>query len=137
MHLSGTTVTYRRFLDFHDRPVGDELFRLLFLSCLREICPPFSAVDALPAPAQLAQGLRDPARRVHYAFPGAAAKYAEFRAFMSGLMDVALFRPSRGALSALLRPFDEHFAGRDLEQASRQPNTVRAHGLWLDGATPS
>jgi hypothetical protein len=135
LHLSGTIVTYRAFVQYRNRQVGDELFRLLFLSLLKEVSPAFGDECVLPSVAELAEGLRDPGRRVHYRFPAAAAKYAEFRAFLARLMDAPVLAASRSAIAAMVRPFDEHFAalGPDPRGApATEYGKMRAHGLWLD-----
>jgi hypothetical protein len=132
LHLSGTIVTYRAFIAFRDRQIGDELFRLLFLSLLQEVSPAFQGASALPSVAELADGLSDSRRRVHYRFPGAAAKYAEFRSFVAMLMDAPVFAASRKSMAALIRPFDEHFAALDPEMGGATGyGKLREHGLWL------
>jgi hypothetical protein len=138
LHLSGTIVTYRAFADAGQRQVGDELFRLLFLSLLREVSPSFRDECMLPSVAELARALRSP-NRVHYRFPAAATKYAEFREFVARLMDAPVFAASRGTLRALIRPFDEHFEaiGPDpLGTAGTVFGKVRAHGLFLGAPLP-
>jgi len=133
LHLSGTIVTYRAYREFHDRQVGDELFRLLFLSLLNEVCPSFPGDAGLPSVSELARGLDDPGRRVHYRFPGVAAKYREFRAFVAKLMDAPVFAVSRNAMATMIRPFDEHFAalGPDAPGTAQEYGKLRQHGLWL------
>jgi hypothetical protein len=132
LHLSGTIATYREFMSYRDRPVGDELFRLLFLSLLRESSPAFPDGCALPRVAELEAGLLDSSRRVHYRFPAAAEKYAEFRGFVARLTQTPLFRAQAEVLTALVRPFDEHFAARQPQAYTPELGRLRQHGLWLD-----
>jgi hypothetical protein len=131
VHLSGTVVTYRRYLDHQPQKVGDELFRLLFLSLLQELAPSIASECRLPTVAELAQGLKGRDQQVHYQFPDAAHNYAEFRTFIERLMAAPLFSGAAQQIDALLRPFDAHFASLGGDQPRTDVAKMRAHGLWL------
>lgn len=131
VHLSGTVVTYRKFLDFAGRNVGDELFRLLFLSLLNELSPRIASECKLPSVEELAMGLSDPARRVHYCFPDAAANYREFRETIRKLVATPLFAPHAQEVARLLGPFDEHLLSPAASPGLTTPK-LRSHGLWLN-----
>jgi hypothetical protein len=132
LHLSGTVTTYRAFADLRHRRVGDELFRLLFLSLLRDAAPRFCGECALPTVEQLIDGLDDAERPVHYCFPRAAANYSEFRAFMTRLIESRMFQVSSDFVAKKLAPFDSHF---DTARATATPEShaprLREHCLWL------
>lgn len=130
MHLSGTVVTYRRWLDHLNHPVGDELFRLLFLSLLQELSPPIESSCKLPSVAELSEGIFDSSKMVYYTFPGAANNYHEFRRFVDGLLTLELFRDQLEKVNSLLHPFDEYFLKTEYKSLEVIPK-VRAHGLYL------
>ena len=130
VHLSGTVVTYRKFLDFSGRCVGDELFRLLFLSLLNELSPRIASECKLPTVEELAMGLSNPARRVHYCFPDAAANYLEFRETIRKLVATRLFACQAQDVARLLLPFDNHLLNAPTSTAPTTPK-MRSHGLWL------
>ena len=131
MHLAGTVVTYRRWLDHINRPVGDELFRLLFLSLLKELSPPIESDFRLPSVAVLSEGVFDSKKMVHYNFPGAANNYHEFRRFVDALLGLELFSDQLKKVDDLLHTFDDHFLKFKYETSEVMPR-VRAHGLYLD-----
>ena len=131
VHLSGTVVTYRKFLDFSGRCVGDELFRLLFLSLLNELSPHFASECRLPSVEELSLGLRDSARRVHYCFPEVAGNYLEFREAVRKLIETPLFSPYGQKMKHLLMPFDEILLSKK-SAIEPTPPKMRSHGLWLN-----
>jgi hypothetical protein len=130
VHLSGTVVTYRKFLDFAERNVGDELFRLLFLSLLNELSPQIESECKLPSVEELALGLRDPTRRVHYCFPDAVRNYKDFSATIVKLVATPLFAPHEQEIARLLAPFDRQLSKQEDVAETAQPR-IRSHGLWL------
>ena len=130
VHLSGTVVTYRKFLDFSERCVGDELFRLLFLSLLNELSPRIDSEHRLPGVEELALGLLDSTRRVHYCFPDAVRNYREFRETIRKLVATSLFSPHDSKIAQLLAPFDQQLSKRELVTETSRPK-MRSHGLWL------
>lgn len=131
VHLSGTVVTYRKFLDFSGRCVGDELFRLLFLSLLNEVSPQFVSECRLPSVEELSLGLCDSTRRVHYCFPEVVGNYLEFRETVRKLIKTSLFLPYEKTIARLLTPFDEYFSSQK-KPIDPTPPKMRSHGLWLD-----
>lgn len=130
MHLSGTVVTYRRWLDYINQSVGDELYRLLFLCLLRELSPDIESECRLPKIVDLYNGLNDSNCRVHYRFPDAAINYQEFNKFIRAVLNLDLFSPYSARAAMLLKPFDDALLTDDSDK-KKMFHGVRAHCLYL------
>jgi hypothetical protein len=138
VHFAGAITTYRTFSDRRGRPVVDELFRLLLLSLLEDLLPSPEGKGVMPAVAELARGLADPAAPVTYGSRRATREYPIFRAMIEDLCNSAIFLGARAdRIRELIRPFDEHYedqlAGIDANAPGDSPGAVedepRGHGL--------
>lgn len=132
VHIAGTIVTYRKFNEYSNRPVGDELFRLLFLSMLKSLSPDLNSRCQLPSLDYLCSGLTNCNQKVHYCFPGAAQNYWEFKQTIDNLLNAPLFNSSRQKIIQTLAPFDEHFSKVSDDDEQQKQSKLRVHGLWLD-----
>lgn len=109
VHFNGTIFSYRLFRDSGGQPIADELFRVLLLSLLESVLPGSSRVT--PVTAELAQGLNDASRPVHYVSDNARRGYAEFRQMINQLTKSPVLEGERATkLLQLIEPFDRHFA---------------------------
>lgn len=130
VHFSATIITYREMRRRAGQCVADQLFRILFLALLETVVPGRSG-RLLPAVDELALGLGDATRPVHYCAAGIEKDYADFRAMFEQLCRAPIIRGERAErLRELLRPFDTHFATA-LEQHGTGERTakLREHGL--------
>jgi hypothetical protein len=109
VHFNGTIFSYRIFRDSRGQPIADELFRVLLLSLLESVLPGSSRVT--PLTSELAQGLNDASRPVHYVSESARRGYPEFRQMIGQLTNSPVLAGERAAkLLQLIEPFDLHFS---------------------------
>ncbi|MBX7254784.1 MAG: hypothetical protein K1Y02_00385 [Candidatus Hydrogenedentes bacterium] len=130
VHFSATIITYREFRRRTGKCVADMLFRILFLALLETVVPAQKG-RLLPAVEELAKGLTDASRPVHYRVEGIDQDYAEFRGMIDQLCGAPIIKGARAdRLRELLVPFDTHFAAA-LENAKSGERVakLREHGL--------
>lgn len=129
VHFSATIITYREFRRRSGQCVADVLFRILFLALLETVVPGKSG-RLLPTVDELAKGLTDATRPVHYRADGIEKDYAEFRAMIAQLLNAPIIRGERAdLLRGLLHPFDAHFADAERFKTNERVAKLREHGL--------
>ena len=112
LHFGGVITEYRFYQWAEGRPFLDRRFRLLLIRLLIDAFDPERAGYDLPDAAELAQGLGDPARKVHYgADDSARENYAALRGALERLLASDLIdEPKAAAIRAGLNPFDRFYA---------------------------
>ena len=125
-HFNGTIVTYRAWRRVMEKPVVDELFRLLLLSILERVVPSTDSKRLLPDVDVLARGLKGADCLIRYDTKNCVRNYREFRDQMSELCRSPTFAGERtAAINSMLIPFDEHFAKIGLEIDDMQGESKR------------
>ncbi len=113
VHFNGTIVTYRAFREARAGGVVDELFRLLLLAILAELIPGPGGRRVVPSVAEVTRGLADPSAPVTYGSQVATQEFPIFRRMIGELCEAPIMQGDRaGRIAELIRPFDDHFAGR-------------------------
>lgn len=107
VHFNYVICTYRWFQN-STGPYEDDKFRLLLVRLLVDAFDQGNWPYEVPAAADLARGLSDPAARVTYLKPETHASWPEFRSKFQELLESPLLTDrQRTALADGLRPFDD------------------------------